>query len=274
MKNLALITKVVCPTSIAIIKHFQANGYEIKLVVVEQNIRKKFSQNELNFRKAHDQFNKDFKKYGLGRRILRQLWDVLIPKSFKPLIEYHAPKIPYVQRKSVEYFAKKKGIPVARVRKHSSQETKELLVKHKIDLVLFGSSNWLIKPPIIGEDGFNILNVHPGKLPDYKGLDSLLWTIEKGGETGCTAFFVDESMDGGDILKFFPVPPVAGDTVVKMQRRMSALKPEMMLETVQGLDQNTISAKPQTESGFLCQPMSFEQLLATEQKLQLILKKQ
>ena len=54
------------------------------------------------------------------------------------------------------------------------------------------SKNALIK--------YGILNFHPGLLPDIRGLDSVLWSIEKNYPIGVTAHLINNKIDAGKLV--------------------------------------------------------------------------
>ena len=60
---------------------------------------------------------------------------------------------------------------------------------------------WLIDRPSLG-----IINVHPGRLPEYGGLFAPFWQLLHGeAELGCTVHYVDRGIDSGPILAIEPV---------------------------------------------------------------------
>lgn len=247
-----------------IIKHFKANDFSIDAVIIEKDIRKKFSKNEIIFREAHDKFNRKFKKYSLSRRLARRFWDNLVPKFIKNNIFKNVETIPILKKVATKNFAEKNGIPVFTTKKHSSEEVQKFLIDNKIDYLLLASSNWLLKEPLLGTDSYKIISIHPGLLPKYKGLDSLQWTIKEGGRIGNTAFFINEELDGGAILKFYEEPILKGDSTALIQRRMTAKKPDIYLDILKGLENKSIVPKKQSGSEKPLQPMTFEQLLEVE----------
>lgn len=68
-----------------------------------------------------------------------------------------------------------------------------------------------------------ILNIHPSLLPAFPGLDAQRQALDYGVRfSGCTVHFVDESLDGGPIVKQAVVPVEAGDTVDALSDRILA----------------------------------------------------
>ncbi len=54
-----------------------------------------------------------------------------------------------------------------------------------------------------------VLNIHPGLLPEYRGIDPVLWALADGGELGATVHLMSEGIDEGPILLRAPLaaPP-------------------------------------------------------------------
>ena len=59
-----------------------------------------------------------------------------------------------------------------------------------------------------------MINVHPSLLPKYKGLNAIEQAMEAGEEvTGCTVHYVNEELDGGEIILQAEVPILPTDDV-------------------------------------------------------------
>jgi phosphoribosylglycinamide formyltransferase-1 len=75
-----------------------------------------------------------------------------------------------------------------------------------------------------------IINVHPSLLPKYKGLYAIEQAMESGDkETGCTVHYVNEELDGGEIILQGKVPILPDDDIVSLtkaiQRQEYAILP-------------------------------------------------
>ena len=75
-----------------------------------------------------------------------------------------------------------------------------------------------------------IINVHPSLLPKYKGLNVVERAMEAGDkETGCTVHYVNEELDGGEIILQGKVPILPEDDIVSLtkaiQRQEYAILP-------------------------------------------------
>ena len=75
-----------------------------------------------------------------------------------------------------------------------------------------------------------MINVHPSLLPKYKGLHAVEQALNSSDEvTGCTVHYVNEELDGGEIILQGEVPILPEDTVESLtkaiQRKEYALLP-------------------------------------------------
>lgn len=266
MGKTALFAKIQCQNSQNILRFFKEEGEAIDIVIIEHAVRKRFSSDEKKYRRAHDEFNQIEKKYSPFRRFLKFVWEKLVPKTIQNWVFLTLPSIPVLKKQSVEFLARQMGIKVCRVKRHSSKETDKILRENNVDYVIFGSSNWIIKSPVVQSKSYKIINIHPAKLPNYKGLDSLFYTVLNKDQIGSTAFFLDRTIDGGEILKFFPYTPQPNDSLVKIQKRMAAQKPNQFLEVLRELRDGKLTPIPQISDGFICSPLTVEKLLEAERE--------
>lgn len=76
-----------------------------------------------------------------------------------------------------------------------------------VDLVVSYQYFRILKPPIIGTPRFGCVNFHPAPLPDYRGRAGCSFAIlDKLDEWGCTAHYMDEGVDTGDIIEVARFP--------------------------------------------------------------------
>ena len=124
--------------------------------------------------------------------------------------------------------AEKFGIPHCYVNAKNEEKMVELFRVWRVDLIVLAGYMRVIKDP----DAFPapIINVHPSLLPKYKGLHAVEQAIDSGDEvTGCTVHYVNEELDGGEIILQGEVSILPEDTVESLtkaiQRKEYALLP-------------------------------------------------
>ena len=97
-----------------------------------------------------------------------------------------------------EKIAKEYNIPFY-VLQHNSEKAIRLLKKYKINFGIIGGAR-VLKNDIIQILKYGILNFHPGILPYIRGLDSILWSIEKDYPIGVTAHLINDKIDAGFLV--------------------------------------------------------------------------
>ena len=65
-----------------------------------------------------------------------------------------------------------------------------------------------------------IINLHPGLLPQVRGLDALQWAIMRGQPLGVTAHLIDKRVDAGWILERREIAEYPDDTLVDLSLRL------------------------------------------------------
>ena len=124
--------------------------------------------------------------------------------------------------------AAKFGINHCYVNAKDEDQMIQLFESWRVDLIILAGYMRVIQNP----DAFPapIINVHPSLLPKYKGLHAVEQAMEAGEEvTGCTVHYVNEELDGGEIILQAEVPILPEDTVESLtkaiQRQEYALLP-------------------------------------------------
>jgi methionyl-tRNA formyltransferase len=94
------------------------------------------------------------------------------------------------------------------------------------------------------------INLHASLLPQYRGAAPINWAIINGEqETGVTTFFIEEAIDTGHILFQEKEPIDALDTVGTLSERLQYKGAQLLLKTVQAIEQGTAVANKQPNLG-------------------------
>lgn len=263
-KKIAIFCRRNCGMALETIRYFQERRKEISLIVIETAERKKSSETERQFQKAHMDFNR-YLYPSSTKNILRVIWQAS-PSKIRVMVRQ---TFNFIVKDRLRQISREKGIPFAEVARHSSMETKLLLEKNGITYVLLTSSAWLIKEPLLTMDTTKIIYAHCAKLPAHRSLDSLPWSVMENDTIGLTAHFVDKGIDTGPILLFIEVAPRKGDNLITLRQRVNSKKPEIFLKVIQGLHEGYIKAVEQNESeGTHHRPMTVTELKRAEDALQ------
>ena len=125
--------------------------------------------------------------------------------------------------------AQKLGIPHCHISHKNEKQMIQLFEAWRVDLIILAGYMRVLKNP--SAFPCPIINVHPSLLPKYKGLNVVERAMEAGEEfTGCTVHYVNEELDGGEIIMQSKVPILSDDTVESLtkeiQRKEYAILPE------------------------------------------------
>ena len=142
--------------------------------------------------------------------------------------------------------ARRFDIPCLVVPDHNHPRVLELLRRKQPDLVVF-TGGGLLRKPLLDLAGRGVLNCHSGILPRYRGMDVVEWPLLEPGEPaiGLTTHWMDAGVDTGPILRQLRVELRPGDSFEGIRRRMEPRMPELVLQTLRGLRDGSLDAKPQ-----------------------------
>lgn len=91
----------------------------------------------------------------------------------------------------------------------------------------------ILGPEIIGLFEHGIVNMHPGLIPEVRGLDALLWAVLKDVPLGVTAHLIDARVDAGSVLARETIPVRPDDTVFDLTERLYRKQLDMLVPAVQ-----------------------------------------
>ena len=113
--------------------------------------------------------------------------------------------------------AAKFGINHCYVSHKREDEMIALFEAWNVDLIILAGYMRVVKNP--SAFPCPIINVHPSLLPKYKGLNAVEQAMEAGEKkTGCTVHYVNEELDGGEIIMQAEVDILPHDTVKTLTR--------------------------------------------------------
>ena len=124
--------------------------------------------------------------------------------------------------------AAKFGIPHCRIPHKDEDRMIQLFKVFQVDLIILAGYMRVLQNP--SKFPCPIINVHPSLLPKYKGLHAVEQAINAGESvTGCTVHYVNEELDGGEIIMQGEVPILPDDDIQSLtkaiQRKEYAILP-------------------------------------------------
>ncbi|MDP3640659.1 MAG: formyltransferase family protein [Nanoarchaeota archaeon] len=114
---------------------------------------------------------------------------------------------------------------------HNSRECEKLIKECQLDLgIILGAR--ILKEDIIKAFNIGILNMHPGMLPENRGLDNLKWAILKEYTQGVSVHLIDRAVDRGKIIVEQPIEVYEDDTLLDIFLRLQNLEQVLMIEAI------------------------------------------
>ena len=119
--------------------------------------------------------------------------------------------------------AAKFGIPHCYINHKDEDKMVEMFRAWNVDLIVLAGYMRVIKNP----SAFSapIIKIHPSLLPKYKGLHAVEQAMESGDEvTGCTVHYVNEELDGGEIIMQGEVPILPDDDIKSLTKAIQRME--------------------------------------------------
>lgn len=114
------------------------------------------------------------------------------------------------------------------------------------DILIVAAYGMILPKSILNKPRLGCINVHTSLLPRWRGAAPIQRAIEAGDETtGITIMQMDEGLDTGDILLQRSCPILAEDTAGSMHDKLATLGAECLLETLQAIENGTITPQAQ-----------------------------
>jgi len=152
-----------------------------------------------------------------------------------------------MQQSEVKKYALKHGLKVLQPEKLKDPVFLEELKSLQADLQVVVAFRML--PEIVWNmPPKGTINLHGSLLPQYRGAAPINWAVINGEkETGVTTFKLKHEIDTGDILLQESFPVGENETAGDVHDKMKDIGAQLLVKTVQGLVDSTITETPQAE---------------------------
>jgi phosphoribosylglycinamide formyltransferase-1 len=115
----------------------------------------------------------------------------------------------------------------------------KILQKNNINLVCLAGFMKILSKDFVKKWPKMILNIHPSILPFFKGLNAQKQAIEnKAKYSGCTVHFVNEEMDGGEIIDQKIVGISTSDDVDSLSKKILMEEHKLYIKVLKELEKN------------------------------------
>lgn len=152
-----------------------------------------------------------------------------------------------INQSPVKVFAVENNLPVFQPEKLRNPEFLEELRKLEADVFVVVAFRMM--PKVLFEmPKMGTFNLHASLLPDYRGAAPINYAIINGEEkSGATTFFINEKIDEGNILLQEELPILPDENAGSLHDRLMEMGSELVVRTLNGLAENSITEKPQPE---------------------------
>ncbi|MEK7665475.1 MAG: methionyl-tRNA formyltransferase [Patescibacteria group bacterium] len=141
------------------------------------------------------------------------------------------------------------GILVIQFPTLKTSEAKKRLATFGADAFIVVAYGKLIPKIVLDLPQLGCINVHPSKLPQYRGPSPIQAVIEKGDrETAVSIMLLDEGMDTGPILAQKSVEVLEDDTSPTLSNRLMQIGAPLLLETLKLYASGALKPIPQDGS--------------------------
>jgi methionyl-tRNA formyltransferase len=170
---------------------------------------------------------------------------------------------------SLGYFVQYK-VPVFFADNHNARTCISLISSLKIDLLLNVGTPRKLSKVFLDSVGCDVLNVHPGILPNYRGACCVEWAILSDDPIGNTAHFMVEDYDAGPIIAIEQYQFQIGSSYMDIRNKIYHESIRLMVESVGlifrggvrscNMEEQDVDIKPY-------RPISSEDMLIVREKI-------
>ena len=158
----------------------------------------------------------------------------------------------------VARLANELGLPFIEPEDPNAREVAKQLEALEADLFILGGYGKILKQHIIDIPRIMCINLHAGKLPQYRGSSPLNWVLINGeSEFTLSIIKVDKGVDTGDVLLDATFPISINDTIRDLHATANRQFPRMLVRVVEQIHQGTCQPRKQDGSQAAYYPLRF-----------------
>lgn len=152
-----------------------------------------------------------------------------------------------VQMSAVKTKALELSLPIFQPQKLNTTQELEKLQSLKPDVIVVVAYGKILRPAFLQLPPLGCINIHSSLLPRWRGAAPIQSAILAGdAETGVSTMQLVEELDAGDVLLQKETPISSEDTAETLHDRLSQLGAELILATLEGLQNGSLKGKPQS----------------------------
>ena len=148
-----------------------------------------------------------------------------------------------VTHKRVSDYCRQNSIPHLFCKDINQEDCVNFVRAHRPDVLIYAGGG-LLRKPLLTAAKIGALNAHLGALPDFKGSNTIEWSLAAGSQPAVTAHIMTEKLDCGPLLKTMFVR--CADSLAQTKSRALLAAVLLLAETTAKMDSCTTDYPEQT----------------------------
>ncbi len=133
---------------------------------------------------------------------------------------------------------------------------KDELEQLKPDMIIVVAYGKILPEYILDYPQYGCVNMHASLLPKYRGAGPIQWSVINGEKTtGVTSMLMEKGLDTGDMLLKCETEIGDGETADELHDRLMVMGAALMLDTIKGIEEGTITPEKQNDEESCYAPM-------------------
>lgn len=155
--------------------------------------------------------------------------------------------------------------PLSLRKGEDAEQSMETLRSIAPDLIVVTAYGQILPKEILRLPKHGCINIHASLLPRYRGAAPINWCILNGETvTGVTSMMMEEGLDTGDMLIKRDTEIGENETYQELYTRLSAMGGEVLLETIEALENGELRPEKQDDSMSCYSPMIRKEMSALD----------
>jgi methionyl-tRNA formyltransferase len=147
------------------------------------------------------------------------------------------------------------GIPVFQPEKIRRPDAIEQLKQWTPDVYVVAAFGQILPQAVLDIPPHGSVNIHASLLPRWRGAAPIQAVIRAGdAETGVTIMKMDAGLDTGPMLRQRAIPVAPDETGQSLHDKLAELGGDLLIETLPGYLEGTITPQPQPDEGVTLAP--------------------
>ena len=152
--------------------------------------------------------------------------------------------------------ARAHGLECYQPKNLKTKESDRVLTESGAGVAVVVAYGKLIPSRLLEIPPHGFVNLHPSLLPRHRGPSPIQWSLVCGDRTtGVTTMQLDEGMDTGPLLLQRRVPIEPGETAETLGPRLAEIGAELVVQTLDELEDGSLQPRPQPADGANTTPM-------------------